>query len=36
MNRVGENEFDVLCRQINGEKANYAFVSKSDLERGKR
>ena len=36
INRVGENEFDVLCRQINGEKTNYAFVSKSDLERGLR
>lgn len=36
MNRVGESEFDVLCRQINGEKTNYAFVSKPDLERGLR
>ena len=36
VNRVGEPEFDILCRQINIEKTNYAFVSKSDLERGLR
>ena len=36
VNRVGESEFDILCRQINIEKTNYAFVSKSDLERGLR
>lgn len=35
-NRVGESEYDILCRQINIEKTNYAFVSKSDLERGLR
>lgn len=36
VNRVGESEYDILCRQINIEKTNYAFVSKSDLERGLR
>lgn len=36
VNRVGEQEFDILCRQINIEKTNYAYVSKSDLERGLR
>lgn len=36
INRVGESEYDVLCRQINIEKTNYAFVSKNDLERGLR
>ena len=36
INRVGEQEYDILCRQINIEKTNYAFVSKSDLERGLR
>ncbi len=36
VNRVGEREFDILCRQINIEKTNYTFVSKSDLERGLR
>lgn len=36
LNRVGESEFDLLCRQVNIEKTNYAFVSKSDLERGLR
>ncbi|UXX78610.1 hypothetical protein N7E81_14710 [Reichenbachiella carrageenanivorans] len=35
-NRVGESEYDILCRQINIEKTNYAFVPKSDLERGLR
>jgi len=35
-NRVGEQEFEILCRQINIEKTNYAFVRKSDLERGLR
>jgi len=36
INRVGESECDFLCRQINIEKTKYAFVSKSDLERGLR
>lgn len=36
VNRVGEQEYDILCCQINIEKTNYAFVSKSDLERGLR
>lgn len=36
INRVGESEYDILCRQINIEKTNYAFISKSDLERGLR
>ncbi len=36
INRVGEQEFDILCRQINIEKTNYVFVSKSDLEGGLR
>ena len=36
INRGGEQEYDILCRQINIEKTNYAFVSKSDLERGLR
>ena len=36
INRVGEQEFDILCCQINIEKTNYAFVSKYDLERGLR
>lgn len=36
INRVGESEFDILCRQINIEKTNYAFVSKSELERDLR
>lgn len=36
INRVGESEFDILCRQINIEKTNYAFVSKTDLESGLR
>lgn len=35
-NRVGEQEYDILCRQINVEKTNYTFVSKKDLERGLR
>ncbi len=26
LNRVGESQFDVLCRQINIEKTNYAFI----------
>lgn len=34
INRVGESEYDILCRQINIEKTNYAFISKGDLERG--
>ncbi|MBL6448818.1 hypothetical protein JMN32_21075 [Fulvivirga sp. 29W222] len=36
VNRVGESEFDILCRQINIEKTNYTFITKSDLERGLR
>ncbi|MEQ6168733.1 hypothetical protein AAOE16_16165 [Ekhidna sp. MALMAid0563] len=36
INRVGESEYDILCHQINIEKTNYAFISKSDLERGLR
>lgn len=35
-NRVGEKETEILCRQINIEKTNYAFVSKADLEQGLR
>lgn len=35
-NRVGEQEFEILCRQINIDKTNYAFITKSDLERGLR
>lgn len=31
-----KREFDVLCRQINIEKTNYAFISKKDLEQGLR
>ncbi|MEO9850329.1 MAG: hypothetical protein ABJH72_24590 [Reichenbachiella sp.] len=36
INRVGESEYDILCRQINIEKTNYGFVPKSDFERGLR
>ena len=45
INRVGgafakasapEREVDILCRQINIEKTNYAFIPKNDLERGLR
>ena len=35
-NRVGEQEDEILCRQINIDKTNYAFISKDDLERGLR
>ncbi|MEQ9219294.1 MAG: hypothetical protein RLO17_14690 [Cyclobacteriaceae bacterium] len=35
-NIVGEKETEILCRQINIEKTNYAFISKKDLERGLR
>jgi hypothetical protein len=44
-NRVGdasvkastpEKEVDILCRQINIEKTNYTFISKTDLESGLR
>jgi hypothetical protein len=35
-NRVGGQGFENLCRQVNIEKTNYAFVSKSNLERGLR
>lgn len=34
--RLQGREYDITCRQINIEKTNYAFVSKSDLERGLR
>ena len=34
--RGEEREFDVLCRQINIEKTNYAFIPKKDLEQGLR
>ena len=33
VNRVAKQEYDILCRQINIEKTNYAFVPKSHLER---
>ena len=36
INRVGEQEFEILCRQINIDKTNYAFIRKADLERGLR
>ena len=36
VNRVGEQEYDILCSQINIEKTNYAFIRKNDLERGLR
>ena len=45
INRVGDafakasasdREIDILCRQINIEKTNYAFIPKNDLERGLR
>ena len=36
INRVGEQEYDILCRQINSAKTNYAFIPKADLERGLR
>lgn len=36
VNQVGESEYDILCRQVNIEKTNYAFVPKSDLEQGLR
>jgi hypothetical protein len=35
-NRVGEQEFEILCFQINIEKTNDTFITKSDLERGLR
>ncbi|WMJ74153.1 hypothetical protein RCC89_13400 [Cytophagaceae bacterium ABcell3] len=35
-NRVGEQEFDVLCRQINIDKTTYTYISKSHLEQGIR
>lgn len=35
--KISEGEgVDILCRQINIEKTNYAFISKSDLEQGLR
>lgn len=36
INRVGESEYDILCRHINIEKTNYSFITKNDLERGLR
>ena len=36
INRVGEQEYDILCCQINIEKTNYTFIPKNDLERGLR
>lgn len=36
VNRVGEQEYDILCRQINIEKTNYAYIRKNNLERGLR
>ena len=35
-NRAGEQEFEILCRQINIDKTNYAFIRKADLEEGLR
>lgn len=34
--RVGEQEFEILCCQINIDKTNYTFIRKADLERGLR
>lgn len=31
-----EREFDIVCKQINTDKTNYTFISKSDLENGLR
>lgn len=36
LNRVGEQQFDILCRQVNIEKTNYTFIPKKDLEQGLR
>lgn len=36
LNRKNETEFDILTRQINIEKTNYTFITKSHLERGLR
>ena len=36
LNRVGESTFDVLCKQINIEKTNYAFITQKHLEQGLR
>jgi hypothetical protein len=36
LNRVGESQFDILCKQINIEKTTYAFIPKKDLEQGLR
>lgn len=36
LNRIDETEFDVLTRQINIEKTNYTFITKSNLEAGLR
>ena len=35
-NRVGERQFDVLCKQINIEKTTYTFIPQKDLEQGLR
>jgi hypothetical protein len=35
-NRVGESEFEILCRQINIDKTNYTFIRKNYLENGLR
>jgi hypothetical protein len=31
-----QQEFEILCRQINIDKTNYTFIGKVDLERGLR
>ncbi len=36
LNRVGESQFDVLCKQINIEKMTYAFIPQKDLKQGLR
>lgn len=36
LHRKAETEFDVLTRQINIEKTNYTFITKSNLEAGLR
>ena len=36
INRVGEQQFDILCKQINIEKTTYTFIPKKDLEQGLR
>lgn len=34
LNRVGEQQFDILCRQVNIEKTTYAFIPQKNLEQG--